>query len=530
MNINQTGGGGAPVPGKPQSNQAPGATAPSLQGQATPAGGPGVRDSRQAASQALEDVAEVIYPALPFDADPSAPDLARLGEAIIEARHDDDPSNDGIWQRAWANGADLNHAVSQGYARSADELRAVLGPGVTTPVWMDFGKFASHEAGATYVMMQAAVQVLENLQKNPLALVTDAWNLAANVANSVTGSPGMRQQVQALLTHVFKEQGGLANLAGLAAMTAIPGVGPVLAAQRVKDFLGETSDTVRNLGQTLLEGNLMIQANFGPAMEAFTQAEAAGQDGVAAAEAWLAGMKPPGDPTGLFAAGLKKYQDAADLSRLAESKASPEREELLARANALVQDGNRLLAAHEQNLVRPLYEQDKVHALMQEMTPHLSVRDPNHPGNAAYELLPGGGNWADYATRMGLEKLPDGRAFVANGHANGIIEVLGPDGKTKEYYRFLPQPPEGTIPHYFGTAVGGEAARKVIEGEIQKHEVENIAVASNPVTTVVEAAGAVKDQVVDTVDDAVGAVAETVGDVKDAAVNVAQGLWSKVVG
>jgi hypothetical protein len=251
-------------------------------------------------------------------------------------------------------------------------------------------------------------------------------------------------------------------------------------------------------------------------MAAFTAAEAAGQDGVAAAGKVLAEMDPHGDPTGLFAAGLAKYQQASQKAKAAQAAPTEaERQALLAEANALVAEGNVLLAAHEQNLVRDLYEKEPAHAVVHALTPTMRVHDEAHPDG--YELLPGSdANWADYAARMGLAPAT-AADYVENGHENGVIEVKNPVNGQTEYWRIIQPPKPGTIPGYFADIGAGGKAASIIAATPPAVEMHNVKAYPSMLDLLKDIGGAVADAFEET-KEAIGDAAEAVGDaVGDAA-------------
>ena len=78
--------------------------------------------------------------------------------------------------------------------------------------------------------------------------------------------------------------------------------------------------------------------------------------------------------------------------------------------------------------------------------------------NGVHALLPHGGNWADFATRMGFAEVPAGTvadAFKVTDHA-GVTHhfVMHPEAKKRE----------GTIGQYFADDLSGERATTMIHG------------------------------------------------------------------
>lgn len=502
--------GPSPATGEPRPAQGP---AP-VQG---PSGPSPTRsqDTSTATAQAIGSFTEALSDDLPFPVAPTIEGLAEALSAVLRAEHDRNDDNDDWIDEVWARGADLNNAITASYVQSAGDMRALI-PGVETPVWMDFGKFASREAGSSYTMIQGVTQFLTNMASplfwaeamaSPMQMFGDVRKLVENMFEGASLAPGMKDQAVALIGAVMDQRGGLAGLAA----------NPI-------GFIKGMIDTLNGLGRTLLEGNMRIQANFGPAMAAFTSAEAAGQDGVEAARKVLAEMEPHGDPTGLFAAGLTKYQQASHKAKEAAAAPTPEaREALLAEANALVAEGNVLLAAHEQNLVRDLFESEPAHSVVGRITPTMAVHDAAYPDG--YELLPGGGNWADYAARMGLEP-----ATAAEFEGNGkgpVIQVKNPKTGQVEYWR-IKQPVEGgTIPGYFaaaGTGAAGAANIAAVPDPVEMHNIKDY-------PSILEMGRAIGRAFVDGVEavgDAAEKVGEAVGDVAEKVGDVAENVGDAV--
>ncbi|MOA40354.1 hypothetical protein D3C78_1622200 [compost metagenome] len=78
--------------------------------------------------------------------------------------------------------------------------------------------------------------------------------------------------------------------------------------------------------------------------------------------------------------------------------------------------------------------------------------------NGTHKLLPNGGNWAEFATRMGFSEVPAGSvadAFVVTDH-QGVTHhyVEHPDARRRE----------GTIAQYFADDLTGDRARAMIAG------------------------------------------------------------------
>lgn len=71
-----------------------------------------------------------------------------------------------------------------------------------------------------------------------------------------------------------------------------------------------------------------------------------------------------------------------------------------------------------------------------------------HDANGVNSLLPNGGNWADFATRMGYKEVPSG--------SPGAMTIKSPDGKAHNYA--IDPNAKGSISDYFTQNAAGPRA------------------------------------------------------------------------
>jgi hypothetical protein len=183
---------------------------------------------------------------------------------------------------------------------------------------------------------------------------------------------------------------------------------------RGPDFL----KNVKALRQALVFGNTEIIKDIGPAFDTFLSAEATGRDGLAALRAKGYGRAPQ-DPQNFLLQAFEKYAEAKKVGQEIQvlqdklkraGKAEPDLEaindggrlcSLHEQQRKLMVSANLLIGFHEQylSLQRPeLFDDPALTKLMASLTREMVI----HDANGAHPLLRGGGNWANFADRMGL--------------------------------------------------------------------------------------------------------------------------------
>ena len=150
---------------------------------------------------------------------------------------------------------------------------------------------------------------------------------------------------------------------------------------------------------------------------------------------------------GVLTKGFGQFQEARELGMQAQSETDPAKKEaLLQKREELVRSANLHIATHEQNLLEKphLFGHPDVKNSFDSIAGTMNIKDPN----GTFNLLPNGGNWADYKTRMGYKEVPQA--------GNGTIDVRNPDG-TSTHYQVDPSA-KGTISDYFNSRASGPAA------------------------------------------------------------------------
>lgn len=297
-----------------------------------------------------------------------------------------------------------------------------------TADWTTYGKYASREAGE---FIRTTENVLSSSKNYDKAGLRTAEGLVRHDLN---------------LDSVSKALGGAKN--GL--------LHPITAAQAAWDLPRDLT----TLNKALVTGNTGIHQNIAPAYDAFLRGEAAGGKGLESLEkaGYRKGSKK--DRQGFVTQAFTNYQKARKLGLKAQKSSDPvQQARLEAERQKLMDRGNLLLGYQEQMeiLQKPdVFEQPSIQRLLGLFSGTMNVTDPN----GKYDFLPNGGNWTDFATRMGLEKVPAGTP--------GADAIKGTDGKTTCY---LPDPSQkGTIIDYFNTRAKGLPAWKLNAGHPRELE------------------------------------------------------------
>lgn len=365
-------------------------------------------------------------PAAPFRYDGLAIEDLRAAQAWT-------PDTDGL------SGLDANRELTVDYHNLDQAMTGYLGE-PTLPNWMTFGKYAVNEVGRQIADLEdvlavadahptKAVDLLQNLNRSKLKMLT----------------PLLKQDFRDFQVKSWAP-------AYLRPLLKVPFLGPLVVGSVGFPFyvLGR----LEALHKALVIGNTEIHADIAPAFDAFMRAEAAGQDGVAAVKA-LPGLEGR-DPQDYLGQAFTRYKEARALTARAEAATDAERESLLARREQLVAEANLFVGLHEQMdiLQAPdVFGDPQVASLVDAMDGQMSVTDPL----GKHLLLPNGGRWTDFATRMGM--------VPARAGEPGAIAVRDHEGAVR-FYKVEPDPARrvGTIASYFEDGLDTKRAQALIAG------------------------------------------------------------------
>lgn len=322
--------------------------------------------------------------------------------------------------RAWVpglkgglRGAEANRSINEAYAQLDGHMTRYLGEPLV-PNWMSFGKYASREAGGQLLRLEEALDAFQGGQLD--GLIDSLQNAAKHPFVSTEDS--------------FK----------------------LLLASHINPL--HAIKAARVLHDGLVHGNVGVYADIAPAYEAFLKGEAQGGLGLEALKAAGYGQGER-DPQGFLMEAFRCYRQAKHTST-----ASPEG---AAQRRALIERGTLLMGVHEQMVV---LQGPKVfgHPEMAKVLGRMGkgaerLHEPSAPGGVR-TLLPHGGNWADYATRMGFEAVPSGQERPSD------VVVRDHFGVSTRY-RITQDPArlEGTIAELFIQGAEPAAARLLVEGQ-----------------------------------------------------------------
>lgn len=336
------------------------------------------------------------------------------------------------------SGSQANATINQTYHHLSGGLNRYLGE-PSLPNWMTFGQYASREAGTQINSLEDAFTALHTVRnsRDPLAIYRAVDEAMEHL------SPELAKQVVKLT----RSQLDLPSLKDLLAIGLDPSVS---VSGEVVDLVEDTMGAVERLHTALVRGNVGIYANMAPAYDIFLAAESQGEDGLEALR--CQGYAPGGeqDPQGFLNEAFSRYQTARDLGEKAVSAPFTEREALLRERQALIHEANLYIGIQEQMVILQapeIYGDPDVAAVVNAQG-ELTLTDPTGTHRLA-------ANWADFATRMGFETVPEG--------TSGALAIRDHQGRTA-HYRLPEPPPAGTIAAYFAAGLEPATAMALLAG------------------------------------------------------------------
>jgi hypothetical protein len=315
------------------------------------------------------------------------------------------------------SGSDANLVVTATYSTFDTGMSTFLGE-PALPNWMTFGKYASREAGSQILRMEEVLKITQRLDSD--SLVDTLQDFAQNPFQ--LGDQGMQ-----LLKYSKNPIEFIKN------------------AEKMRD--------------SLVFGNTGVYADIAPAYDIFLRAVSTGKDGVAALKAAGYGSGAR-DPQGLLLEAFTHYQRAKTLGDRAALLPPPERQKLLDARFEAINRANFLIGIHEQMIViqgPQIFGDPEIHRMLAALSEKMSLTD----AVGTHKLLPYGGNWANFADRMGFAEVPAGSDPAA-------FKVVDHQGMT-HHYVLHPSPirREGTIGQYFLDTMDPVKARTMIQSQPQ---------------------------------------------------------------
>lgn len=311
------------------------------------------------------------------------------------------------------SGTQANQVVTRTYQALDQAMTAYLGD-PPVPNWTTFGKYASNQVGTEIVRMEA--------------MLTGA---------SLESPATILEQAHDFLQHP--------SLLGKEALA-------LLKASKTPEA---TLANVKLLRDALVYGNTAVYSDIAPAFDIFLRAQAQGQDGVAALKAAGFGHAPR-DVQGFMLQAFENYQAARQAGDQAQAAKTPaQRQALLARRQNLVYRATLLLGIHEQMInlqTSHVFGNPQVAKLMADQMSSMSIQD----AFGTTPLLPNGGNWANFADRMGFVEVPRGKGdyTVVDPAGTAHDYVLNPDAARRQ----------GSIAQYFQENMSPDRAKVMIQG------------------------------------------------------------------
>jgi hypothetical protein len=345
----------------------------------------------------------------------------------------------------WAPGSEglsgtaANATINRTYHALSDAFTDFLGE-PALPNWMTFGQYASREVGTQINSLEDAFSALHSVghPQTPREIYQALDEAMEHL------SPEMAKQVLKLTRSQIERP----TIKDLIALGANPALG---VTREVVELLDDTMAALDRLHKALVQGNVGIYANMAPAYQVFLKAEEAGEDGLEALRqnGYQAGGEK--DPQGFIEQAFSRYQMARELGDQAKYASATERGLLLDERRQLIHEANLFIGIQEQMVIlqAPGIYGDPEVANVVNAQGELSLTD----AAGTHRLV---GNWADFATRMGLEVVPDGTA--------GAFPIRDHAGKSTAYR--IPDPPvAGTITAYFAAGLAAGTAGALLNGE-----------------------------------------------------------------
>lgn len=341
------------------------------------------------------------------------------------------------------SGSEANAQINADYSRLGKDMQRYQAGDPNGPKlprladWMQFGKYASREAGEQ-------IRNLEDMAKAETGDPKAAADLARNGCNT-------RQIVQSLMMEGCSVREKIN--AGTFGKALLSPIGTL--AQLGVEGTSQLLDRLGKLQSALVKGNTEIHQNIAPAYDAFLTGESNGQGGMKSLERAGYSAGSAKDPQGFLTSAFANYQKARQLGLEAQHTQDPaQREKLLAERRSLTEDANLKMGLQEQMEIlqkKEIFGDPDVQKGLGSVSGLMSVSDANgvHNVGAADK------NWTDFAGRMGFRSV--------NPEATGAIQVRDLDGQVN-YYKIDPRQ-TGTISEYFTQNVAGPAAENLIDGE-----------------------------------------------------------------
>jgi hypothetical protein len=323
------------------------------------------------------------------------------------------------------------HIIATYQELDASLLRYLGGTPYST--WLTFARYATREVGSWIRGAESFLCAFGNRSASPTAQLRALQRFVASAhADRLLDVIG-----QAILR--------MLNAARVSSTVLVD-------VRRLMSVWPRMTEMAWRIRSALVEGNTELYHRLGFAFDLFLRAESEGRNGLEAlGEATADGRLD--DSLGFIRAGFARYRRARQLGHARGAMLEASRRQLIHEANVL-------LALQEQALIlqRPtIFEHPLLHEAFGAVKPGrllLTLHPESRDGSFHYfPLLPNGGNWADFATRMGFREVSP-----EDGTRPGAVEIRFPD-RPEERRHYVPDPSaRGTILDLFTRYFEGPAS------------------------------------------------------------------------
>lgn len=340
--------------------------------------------------------------------------------------------------RAWTPGREglcgvraNAHIIATYQALDASLLRYLGGTPYST--WLTFARYATREVGS---WIRAAESFLFAFGKRSAC------------------AAGQLRALQGFLASARADR--LLDVIGQAALRMLNGARSsstvLVDARRLMSAGPRLTEVASGVRSALVEANTELYHRLGFAFDLFLRTESEGRNGLEALGEAI-GDGRLDDPMGFIRAGFSRYRQARQWGLHARGAL------LEAGRRQLVHEANVLLALQEQALIlqRPtIFGHPLLREVLGAVKPGrllLTLYPESREGSFHFfPLLPDGGNWADFATRMGFREVSP-----EDGTRPGAVEIRFPD-RPAETRHYAPDPSaRGTILDFFTRYLEGPA-------------------------------------------------------------------------
>ncbi len=378
-------------------------------------------------------------------------------------------------------GTQANAVVNDTYHQLDQAFLDYIGPPYISN-WFTYGKWASREAGQGINNLSSAMTALMDLVPSKLeaaALVLLAANpfasafatyLAAhaqqlqvltaistnNIAGAALGQPTMAYQMLKLCLSTL----------GVQLNSPSDFNDPKFQAKLILALIEADStvlakfwNNLQTMVTCLIDGNQGIYRNMAPAADAFLKGEANGFKGIDALTAFV--KQQPGNALDLWSGGttdpqsflvnaFTMYTQARTLGQMINDPSqAAQKDALTQKRQTLMHIANVMIGCQEQMCILQsprVFTNATMRWLVQGQGGAMMLHDAMASPKRLIPLLPNGGDWTNFATRMGVtaQAKSDSTVHVDNPYEGGGGDY-GPTGGDPG--------PDGTIYNYFKTSL-----------------------------------------------------------------------------